>query len=169
MDAFTRLEGNLERLVNTKMSEPGYVSRLTALSAIQPGLINLYGDILCPSAHTLFLKTPPSCWPGKSYAEGRRKLDTGIAVGYVRNGKTVLDPKDEEIMQPDDKVVVISSKLGPKDKVESPDALRGFFFNAARKAEKWREADVNSRPSGKAKPVNIIVIDYVGAGLRWLL
>eukprot|EP00798_Chlamydomonas_sp_ICE-L_P025759 gene25758-11423_t len=96
VQSFNRLEGKLQRHIYSRMSNNDFVYRLNAMSAVQPGLLRVYRQLMCPTEHTLQSRPLPDSRVGKTFQECRRLLLNDITCGFVRGDTPNLGPSKFE-------------------------------------------------------------------------
>lgn len=105
------------------------MTSLTAQCACRPGLVRVVDYLFTHSPDRQQLRYMPT--PGSTknqYGTLRRSLRGGVALGFWRasEGRTVLNPDDQDRLQPGDQMLVLSkhSKLT----FESTPAIPGAVY-----------------------------------------
>lgn len=100
-DSFTK-ENNILLLVLTD-----FVAKIIARTCTQPGLSLAYTELFNSDGSELYSISNPEYF-GKSFDDILLKTDGGVPVGIINNERTVLNPKNNYVIQKDDRVIVFA-------------------------------------------------------------
>ncbi len=131
------------------------------LSALQPGIMNVYEDILCPGGAQLLTQAVPQSLVGSTYKQARRSFDDVLACGYIRDGRVQLLPSESksEVLRATDRLVVLSHGPG-SDKGVDANAVATFEGADAMFRALYNE----HRQQHKAAPAKVVVLAMVRRG-----
>lgn len=87
------------------------VARIIAQTCRQSGLSIIYLELLDFAGDELHVIELPEL-VGRTFGEAVARLEGGIPAGIVRDGRALLCPRPFEVVQPDDRLVVLAAERG---------------------------------------------------------
>jgi Trk K+ transport system NAD-binding subunit/uncharacterized membrane protein len=122
------------------------ITKIIAQSCLQLGLSRIYNNLFDFGGDEIYTISSQGL-VGKSYLEVQKTFSKSIAIGYIRNSETYINPDPKEIIKEDDLVLVITED----DDTAVPEMTVNQFNQSAIKTYE--------RKSGK-EVVTILFIGY---------
>lgn len=86
---------------------PELIGRITVQTCRQSGLSNVYQELLDFERNEIYLTGQPEL-VGATYFDAQLAFAESTAIGIVRDGCVMMNPRAEEVLQPGDQLVVIA-------------------------------------------------------------
>ncbi|XP_052112862.1 putative ion channel POLLUX-like 2 [Arachis duranensis] len=120
-------------------------SKLFVQCSRQKDLIKIYRHLLNYQKNVFNLCSLPNL-EGITYSQLRHGFQEAVVCGLCRNGRIYFHPNDDEIMQKNDKVLLIGSLQNTKDKMEGTDKIQSLQVPEKMELSETRLANVVKRP-----------------------
>lgn len=109
MAAFKRLTNVGSSMQTMQFSDADLLTRITTVSALQPGMQRVVMTLLGPDNACLRAQPAPASLVGTEYRHARRMFADGVVCGLMRGEVTDLLVPEKHVIQADEKLVIMAS------------------------------------------------------------